>query len=460
MDVQCLSVGPIVGHTSPQYVRIFGRAEFSIDGGRPRKAHGVVRYRKLGSRNYSKPMYFKMNPNFDMTGVIVISGLDENTKYQYQVGWFYSDVDTVDINVDKVLEWKKIEVAEFKTASSSQAEPRSLVFGSCRYVLRLFGGLWWDDRGDKVFKSILEQVKTGETIDQLIMCGDQIYADDLNELGADECIDEYNKRYQKILTTPYLRKLMSQVPTYMMLDDHEIEDNWPESADSRDWVKKFPAAIQSFATYQSSHSPLFDLNGSRISGTPTHLWYQYTDGCCEFFVTDCRTERNLNSNSLEMIGPRQKHELLQWLTNGSGMVKVIVTSIPLYESESSDKWHGFINQRDEILECIRTNSVSKVVFLSGDVHACMASQLDLGNGVKITSIVSSAFFWPYPHPNRRDFKLSGNIKTSTTNSYKVINASDVYPKDAFTKLDVSVDKLGIKFICRKGLKLGSLNFDF
>lgn len=460
MEVQNLSVGPIVGHSTPHYVRIFGRAELALVDGKPRKSHGVVRYRKSGSENFSSPLYFKMNPNFDLTGVIVLPGLVENTKYEYQIGWFFSDIDTVDIDVAKILDWKRIELTEFKTASANPTEPRTLAFGSCRYVLQLFGGVWWDDRGDKVFKSILERINSGEAIDQLIMCGDQIYADDLNMLGADNSLDEYNKRYQKVFTTPHIRKLMSQVPTYMMLDDHEIEDNWPALAESKDWVKKFPAAIHSFTTYQASHSPLFNVDGNRISGTPTHLWYQYADGCCEFFVSDCRTERSVSPTSLEMIGPRQMRELLNWLTNGSGLVKIIVSSIPFYESESSDKWHGFINQRDAILECIRTNSVSKVVFLSGDVHACMASQLNLGNGLKVTSIVSSAFFWPYPHPHRKDFKLSGYIETSTQNKYEVVNASDVYPTDAFTMLDVSNSKIGIEFISRKGSSLGKNTFSF
>ena len=49
MDVQNLSVGPIVGHAASNLVRIFGRAELSFDDGRPRKAHGVIRYKKVGA---------------------------------------------------------------------------------------------------------------------------------------------------------------------------------------------------------------------------------------------------------------------------------------------------------------------------------------------------------------------------------------------------------------------------
>jgi alkaline phosphatase D len=460
MDAYNLSVGPIVGHTSNNQVRIFGRAKLSIDDGRPRKAHGVIRYRQKGTSTFSAPVFFKMNPNFDLTGVIVLTELSESTNYEYQIGWFYSEVDTKEVDVQKVLNWSKLDTFKFKTASSDDSQSRTLVFGSCRYILRLFGGMWWDNRGDKTFKSILEQIKKGMKVDQLIMCGDQIYADDLKVVGADDSLDEYNKRYQTAFTSKYLRELMASVPTYMTLDDHEIEDNWPESASKKDWIKKFPAAIHAYTTYQVSHSPLFEVNNNRITGTPTHLWYKYTDGCSDFFVCDCRTERSLENERREMIGPRQKKALLDWLADDSGRVKFIVTSVPPYESESSDKWHGFTMQRDEIFEHISANNVQKVVFLSGDVHACMASQLELRDDLKVTSIVSSAFFWPYPHPKRRSFKLNGNIETQTGNQYKVTKASTVFPTDAFTKVQVSPEQIKVEFYSRKGSKLGAKIYKF
>lgn len=460
MDVQKLTVGPIVGHTTNDSTKIFGRAELCIVDGFPRKAHGVIRYRKKGNSVYSAPIYFKMNPNFDLTGVSVLTSLAETTYYEYQAGWFYSDIDTNDLDVKKVLNWGKSETFEFKTASSNDSKAISLVFGSCRYILRLFGGMWWDDRGDKTFKSMLKQIEGGQKIDQVIMCGDQIYADDLNAIGADTSIDEYLKRYQKVFTTKYLRQLMASVPTYMILDDHEVEDNWPESASEKDWVLKFPAAMHSYAIYQASHSPLFEISGNRITGTPTHLWYQYTDGCSDFFVCDCRTERSIGNHGREIIGPRQKKALLDWLKDGSERVKFVVTSVPPYESESLDKWHGFIEQRDEIFDFIRTNKVLKVVFLSGDVHACMASQLELGDNINITSIVSSAFFWPYPHPKRGRFKLNGELDTLTENKFKVVKASQVFPTDAFTKVQVSPNKVKVEFYSRKGSKLGYKSFIF
>jgi len=225
-------------------------------------------------------------------------------------------------------------------------------------------------------------------------------------------------------------------------------------------VTKFPAAIHAYSTYQISHSPLFHIKEGRIEGAPTHLWYTYQDGCCDVFVCDTRTERSLDADMREIIGPRQLSELLKWLDDGSGRVKIIVTSVPPYESESPDKWHGFINQRDELFEFIRQNKIRKVLFLSGDVHACMSSKLVLDSHTTIHSIVSSALFWPYPHPKRREFKLSGLIQTNTSQNYKVTNASKIYPTDAFAKLAVSPSGVKVDFISRKNRRLGGKSYSF
>lgn len=460
MKAKELTVGPILGHTCTNMVRIFGRAELSEENGQPRRAHGIVRIRKKGVSTFSDPLYFKMNPNFDMTGIAIISELRSSTTYEYQMAWVYSDVDYNEMSLNDSLNWEGIDIYEFCTASGNKNQPRTVVMGSCRYALQMLGGMWFDDRGDKTFRSILKKKNKGEDIDQLIMCGDQIYADDLKFLGADNSLEEYNKRYRKAFTSKHLRTLMAQVPTYMTLDDHEIEDNWPESATSKDWVTKFPAAIHAYSTYQASHSPLFSVKNGRIDGEPTHLWYFYQDGCCDFFVCDTRTERYLKGSSPEIIGPRQMDELLNWLNDGSGRVKIIVSSVPPYESESDDKWHGFIDQRDRILEFIHQKSIRKVVFMSGDIHACMSSELVLNNNSKVISVVSSAFFWPYPHPNRRGFKLKGKIQSKTQQEYIVKNSSKVYPADAFSKIVVSPSGIKIDYFSRKGNRLGGKSYSF
>ncbi len=364
------------------------------------------------------------------------------------------------------MDWNLSNKAEFTTASENDENPCSFIFGSCRYLLRLFGGLWFDERGDKTFRSILNQIKDNIHTDQLLMVGDQIYADDLNFFIPDENLDEYNRRYREVFSQQYIRELMSCIPTYMTLDDHEIEDAWPARSSERDWMIKYPAAIHAYQTYQLSHSPLFAISDNRITGVPMRFWYTYRDGCCDFFVTDTRTERYLTDNEEEneIISEEQLDALKKWLSDESGRFKFIVSAVPFFpdtKKESKDKWSGFPSQRAEILDWIREKKIKKVVFLSGDVHCSMSAELTTPKDeeFRIISIISSAFFWPYPHLKRRAFKINGEIRTNSSLNYKV-EAEQVYSTDNFTRVTAKTNSLQINVFSRKGDLLGDKTYSY
>ena len=299
-------------------------------------------------------------------------------------------------------------------------------------------------------------------MDQLLMLGDQIYADDLNFLLPDQTLDEYNSRYRDAFSQPYVRQLMSQVPTYMTLDDHEIEDNWPIKASERDWVTKYPAAIHAYMTYQVSHSPLFTVRlDQRISGVPDKLWYSFTDGCCAFFVADTRTERHQSDDEDEkcILSQFQLDALKNWLGDRSGCIKFIVSAVPMFPDSTrstQDKWSGYLGQRDDILDFIRENSVERVVFLSGDVHCSTSAELTSPQDphFKVISVISSAFFWPYPHPRRSDFRLSGDLDTLGSTIYRIGKAGPVHGTDNFTRISADLNNLEVEVFSRKGEVLG------
>ena len=458
MKVRPLTVGPILGETTGRTARIWGRGEFEQIRSGPRRCFGVARIREDG-RRYRSPIFFKMNPNFDMTGIAVFGRLKPETEYHYQMGWFNSDREPEELEDKLDLDWDRIDSQAFTTASENNSAARSFVFGSCRYLLRLFGGSWFDSRGDKTFRSILRQVNADVRTDGLLMIGDQIYADDLNFLAPDKSLDEYNSRYRTVFSQRYVRELMSRVPTYMTLDDHEIEDQWPAKASMRDWMVKYPAAIHAYQTYQASHSPLFELSGTRITGTPRKWWYTYRDGCCDFFVTDTRTERYLEGKPEEkkIVSDEQLEALKTWLDDGSGRVKFVVSAVPVFPeviADNKDKWGGFPQQRSELLDFIRLNDIRKVVFLSGDVHSSMSVELvspEAKPSFKMISVISSAYFWPYPHTFKRAFKLSGSFKSTITGAtYQVQNAGKFVPTDNFTRVTADLDKVKIEVFTRKG----------
>lgn len=456
MKLQGLQVGPIVGETTPNRARIWGRGAASIAENLPRRCFGALRHRVRGTQDWARVTTFKMNPNFDMTGIAIVDGLQPETYYEYEVGYYFSDAEISDagFSTERGI-WEFADRGEFQTASANGNRPRTLVVGSCRYLLKTFLGDFFDDRGDKTFRSIMHQINDGEEIHQLIMMGDQIYADDLNVFNPDKTIDQFYRRYRDAFSQKYIRRLMSYVPTYMTLDDHEIEDNWPAKATSKDWKTLFPLAIHAYQAYQLSHSPVIPVSRGRLTEPPRSMWYSYSDGCVDVFVTDSRTERYVGERlSREMLSSKQLSALKRWLNDGSGRIKAVVTSVPFFpdmsDEENDDKWAGFSEQRNSILKHIENNSIKKVVFLSGDVHASFSGQLISPSGIKILSVVSSSFFWPYPHPSERHFKRSGQIEVPEVGHFHLKNSSPLVADDNFTRLKISPSQIQVDVFGRKG----------
>src|SRR3546814_13869394 len=91
------------------------------------------------------------------------------------------------------------------------------------------------------------------------MAGDQIYADMLNRhvpLGLADTFEEFQERYHTAFGSRNMRRLLSRVPTYMILNDHEIEDNWsPDGLGTAVSRKVFHLSLGDSLTYPWSHSP-------------------------------------------------------------------------------------------------------------------------------------------------------------------------------------------------------------
>ena len=459
MKVQRLDLGPIVGATTAREVRIWGRGAHVPTPAGPRRCLGVARIREAGAE-FGPPVPFKLNSNFDLTGVVVFGGLKQDTAYDYQVGYLFPEAESPD-PASTPLDWSEASSSSFRSGSSDPQAPRSFILGSCRYLLRFLGS-WFDGRGDKTFGSVLKQVKDGTPTHALLMVGDQIYADDLRFVSPDSRTQEYFSRYRDAFGQPYIRELMGRVPSYMTLDDHEIEDNWPASATRQDWIVKYPAAIHAYQIYQLSHSPLFRLKdeGRYIDGVPDKLWYTFADGCADFFVMDARTERLLSADGSgdEMVSRRQLDALKAWLADGSGRVKFVVSSVPFFPDTASpdaDKWSRFGSQRDEIIDHIVRQDVRKAVFLSGDIHCSLSAALR-GAGTtrgKILSVISSGFFWPYPHSGGRSLQLAGPFR-SGPHRFEVVESGPVHATDNFTRVSAYPDRIEVQVYGRKGELLG------
>ena len=464
MKINSPTVGPIVGYTTANEVRLWFRGKFELVGeSEYRRCFGLLRYRQSGDKVWSQPLFNKMSANFDMTCVLGVKNLIANTLYEYQAGWIFADSDLEKISQTTAdfYSWPaEQDTYSFQSASDNSTDSRSYIIGSCRYLLKTFFGNIFDDRGDKVFDSILKQ-HTKAPVNGIVMMGDQIYADDLNFLKPDTKLPEFLLRYRTVFSQKYIQKLMSNIPTYMILDDHEIEDNWPEKATEKDRITVYPHAIHAYQIYQCSHSPLFssDLSG-RIEGTLQKFWYTFSDGCSEWFVMDSRTERVINKQKSIMIGQDQLLALTEWIRQKNGKTKLIVTSVPFapdMTSEKNDKWGAFSDQRDIILDVIYKESDHRIIFLSGDVHCSFAAKIFHKSQAQPVAyqVVSSSFFWPYPHAKKGDFETHSSLITQNQISeYSAVITTDVFSDDGFCRIDIDETQIKSTFFERKGGKLG------
>jgi alkaline phosphatase D len=549
-------LGPIVGATTDRSCRVWIRAGDPADAGARldanRRTIGVIGIVEKTTSKIGEAWYFRLQREYDRTGVFCLGvdvplgeheldvearrraqpgkriakaatpkTLQPDTEYTIRLATMTLD-DPLPDN-ENLADWQlrdrlpDIEAvqqellslppeeceATFRTspADTKPVNPLSFLLGSCRYP----GLLWKVKEADRIFRPMLQHLVPGPKLPAArftLMVGDQIYADVLNKnipvLRADTYA-EFQERYLTAFGAPNLRRLLRTTPTYMILDDHEIEDNWTQDRlreDSNHLL--FNVALTAYMNYQWSHSP---RTWGRL------LYYTFECAGYPFFVLDTRTQRfkddheGLRDNhmlgrpSIDPKHPGQLQQLLDWLSqqhaNGNGPKFIVTSSVfvpnPIDERldpleppkvddaqpqapfpktiedavfeanrkrrEASDSWPAFPNTRQAILKHIVDNKIQNVIFLAGDIHCSNVAEIEFdgpeGKGLKAFSVTSSAFYWPFPFadgdPNGyvHDSRLSQQsdpfpiLGTSTTMQYRAYGFTQ---EDNFSRIDIDPAK--------------------
>ena len=267
----------------------------------------------------------------------------------------------------------RMSCARFRTFPAESGSPGKLSFllGSCRYP----GLLWKVRHSDRIFGPMADLADAAEERPRFVlMVGDQIYVDKFNRrlpLGRADNYQEFRDRYLAAFGSPNIRRLMQRLPTYMILDDHEIEDNWSQDRLRRSArYQLFTIAIDAYLSYQWSHGP-------RTWGTRLEEQQESRGNVPKFIVT-----------------------------SGVFVPSPMSARTPLRERNpealaSSDTWAGFPETRAAILRTIVEAGIQNVVFLSGDIHCCNVAEMFITGTpeaarVRAFSVTSSAFYWPFP----------------------------------------------------------------
>jgi len=469
-------LGPLVGSTTDVSCRLWIRAGDPEDMGirlnSDRRTVGVLAVLQEGDTKL-EPLpvyYFRLHREFDRTGVFELGRhtsmeakspsppLRPDTPYHVAFGTLTLDDPFVDdenvpddviasrlpdpgVWAEELAKMPESARASFRTFPAASAGPGpalAFILGSCRYP----GFLWKVKQADRSFAPIRRQLGPHDGSPEarlVLMVGDQIYADVLNKalpIARADTFAEFQERYLTAFGSFNMRQLLRSAPHYMILDDHEIEDNWIQDRLQKEAKHQlFNVAISAYRSYQWIHAP--HPFGSRPDA-PTGNRLYYTVDCAgyPFFVLDTRTQRtrgpqpdDLSDNHLlgrpafEGDEPDQLTRLVTWLQRMQDERKnvpkfVVAPSVfvpndvnerwgtgrtpeDVKRLDASDSWPAYPETRRAILDAIVAGTVQNVVFLSGDIHCSNIAVMSFRQRgrdlpIRAFSITSSAFYWPFP----------------------------------------------------------------
>jgi len=434
--VRPLMTGPIIGHTSKDSFRLWGRAK-SAEG-----AIGVARIRLSDGVDFSTAVTFEFNKDYDHVGIIDFNALAASTGYSYQIGWVNGytkeQLDQL-IAQDDDFAWGHPSQPDINGSlitfpvEGADSDTR-FIMGSCRDP--------WGDKGEHSFNEIYEMASDeDERPDFLLMTGDQVYVDHAHIFKKFRPKQKkYWKTYRKAYGLNNFSKSVRQLPCYMMMDDHEVQNDWTIAKfkydvnnpikRKRDFeMKTMQRGLHAFEAYQACLSPLVKSVDDFIPATfvepddKRRYWYKFQHGASSFFVLDTRGDSEVLTKNVEenkehekrepkILGEKQYSELEAWLKDGKGKVKFIVSPIPLFPDTKAligspaDKWFYAAKQRVKLLDLIRNNNlIPKVVFLSGDVHISGIAELTHADddNFKVYNVISSALNWFTPGLQEENF---------------------------------------------------------
>lgn len=312
-----------------------------------------------------------------------------------------------------------LPVSVQKQRERGSEETRELTFAlaSCQYP----AGIFDSEVAFASYNSLLEKVRIADRPDLefLLLAGDQVYVDATAGLFDPTVLDDrYQGAYEKLFSIKSFRSLIRRIPTYMILDDHEITDDWePGNDDLRvdPLMKKGREAYWKFERPEALSRPKPD--GDSVYP----LWSHLNLSGFPFFMADTRTERTKRSANIKRARIMRKAQfktLLSWLKKQDADCPKFIASSSIFLPRKlraigktdyppcalkSDAWDGFPGSLYHLLGEIARNRINNVIFLSGDEHLSCIAQARVcpsnGTPVVIHSIHSSALYAPFPFAN-------------------------------------------------------------
>ena len=267
-------------------------------------------------------------------------------------------------------------ICQVRTALADDAlEPLTVTISACN-------GGYYDPTNppSSPFTWASMSVLANQYFDVFLHLGDQAYMDSVFSNGG--AYTTYLEAWGAFHGGGY-REVYPKAGVYATWDDHEVTDNGsvnPWSRASED-ISRIENAIEAYYTVM----PI----DATTSMDP--LWRSFRWGAtAEFIVLDSRYERSPRAEG-EYISPAQLEFLKDRLKNSPCHFKVVLNSVPFATLtgwlgiQADDRWEGYPDQRQEIIDYIDNENIENVWWVAGDIHTTYVGDIDAEPGPSAAS---------------------------------------------------------------------------
>lgn len=209
------------------------------------------------------------------------------------------------------------------------------------------------EHGWRMWERLCDQIASDSSIRLLLMAGDQVYNDEIeheymkklkgnetNEKVLNELRSRFIRQYLRYWEDISYRKVLAQIPSLAIWDDHDITDGWggrPESFENDNefkshWLKFYDIAAEVFAKYQTPR------NSNAVPGVPGEVFTSFYDwGDTRFYLLDFRSEKNSRKNQLwENVHETAVFDSLRLLPDAIKRIFFVSPVVPLRTNFQGD----------------------------------------------------------------------------------------------------------------------------
>lgn len=322
--------GPFQGHTTSHSMKVWLMVK------KAEKVELILSNNKHGT-HHSKFIDVDTIRNFNLISPITFKFDDLKADSDYTVTARLDGEATDSLN-------------NFSTLARTQPDSFSFLIGSCAFVPPFYIRPFIPSSPLKAFQTMTEH----DDADFMLWTGDYMYY--WTKHYETPYYPKYWRHIQK-RKKDFVDNFIKTMPQYAIWDDHDFG---PNNSDGQYAFKK-----QSLKVHKQ-----FWANPSYGTDTTPGIFTSFRHHDAAFFLTDGRYHRTpANNGKGSMLGEQQMAWLKEELLASTAPFKFIVFGNQVLNRATDHETHSmYKNEHNELLNFIKQNSISGVVFLSGDRH--------------------------------------------------------------------------------------------